>query len=99
MMKKLTRIDDYAYSVPVITSKVRDGWIKVYPRRIVYELEDFNEKFNTSFGADVSVNTLVEYLRNKFNKATFGDRSDMHQNTKKKFNEEYAPFARVYDSE
>lgn len=81
----------------VATRRVFDGKINIFPKVIISNLDEFNEKFNTSFTQDSFADDIIEYLRKTYNKLACCDHSYNKQNTKQWFNETFKSYAIVHD--
>lgn len=80
---------DYAKSIVLEAGFVREGKIKIFPQMIINDLEEFNNKFETSLTHDSYSHDIMEYLRKIYNDYTFFDYSQSRHKTKEWFNEQF----------
>lgn len=86
-----------AKNVILKTGFVNEGKITIFPKRIICDLSEFNNKYSTNFSFETTSEEIMEYLRYKFNKTAISDYSHLKHNTKLWFNSLFSNYAVVND--
>lgn len=84
-----------AENVALRTFRAFDTKIQVLPKKIINDLEKFNNIHKTNFSNSTNVEELVFYIRKKYNTLALNDFSVDKSKAKEQFNELFDGYALI----